>query len=260
MTKDTHLQKITDWTNDDLTTFKNHLVQGCQSLGIAINGHIVESFGAYARELIKTNGVMNLTAITAPMEVAEKHFIDSLTPLLLPSINSFKNPIRIADIGTGAGFPGLPLAIARTQWQCTLADSLQKRCAFLQRVISQLDITNIEVVDGRAEDLGLSAPFRENFDLVVARAVARLPVLVEYCLPFVMVGGLFLALKGPEGDEEVNDANKAINVLGGQIESINKFRLPLSENERSLILIRKEKPTPKEYPRKAGVPAKRPLS
>ncbi|QGG46994.1 16S rRNA (guanine(527)-N(7))-methyltransferase RsmG [Heliorestis convoluta] len=249
-----------DWSEKDDQRFRHVLLEGSQSFHLPIESHIIDNFSLYAKELVLTNNSLNLTAITEASEVAEKHFLDSILPLLASSIQDLtSNSIKVADIGTGAGFPGLPLAIMYPSWQVTLLDSLQKRCRFLEQLANQLDLSNTQVIHGRVEELGRQKELREQFDLVMARAVARLPVLVEYCLPFVKKDGLFIAMKGPEGKDEIVEAQKAISLLGGSVEWVEENTLPLSGDKRILICIRKENSTPHTFPRKAGVPSKKPI-
>lgn len=210
-------------------------------------------FETYLQELLAWNAKMNLTGITKPEEIRLKHFEDSLT--LLPYIPvDTKN---IIDIGAGAGFPGLPIKIARPNISVTLIDSVGKKVDFLKHIIEKLNLENCEALVSRAEELAHNPNYREKFDIAVARAVAPLPVLVEYCLPFIKVGGIFIAQKNI-GTDEVKNAEKAIEMLGGKIESevpINNPDLP----GRMLVIIKKISSTPKEYPRKTGKPLKNPL-
>ena len=204
----------------------------------------------------------NLTAVDDDNGIAMKHFIDSLT--LCPYIREEEEKtgnknLTLADIGTGAGFPGMPLKISMPELKVTLMDSLQKRLGFLKEVCDALSLEGVEMVHARAEDGGKDKKYRERFDIVTARAVAALPVLAEYCLPFVKVGGVFLAMKG-HAEEEIKDANKAIALLGGTIEKTDTFRLPGTDMDRTIIVVRKIRPTPARFPRKAGMPAKEPLS
>ena len=206
-------------------------------------------FETYYQLLAETNKVMNLTAITEANEVARLHFADSLAgAACLPQGAS------LLDMGSGAGFPGLPLAIFRPDLKVTLMDSLNKRVLFLQQVIAALGLTNVEAVHSRAED---GRAYFGQFDVCTARAVAALNVLSEYTLPYLKVGGLFLAYKGPQAEEEADQAKRALQILGGSVESIRNVTLPGCEHK--LILVRKTAPTPKKYPRKAGTPAKSPL-
>ena len=230
-------------------------------ISVPLSAEEIRSFQIYASMLREKNKVMNLTAVDDDQGIAMKHFIDSLT--LCPYIRAEEEKasgktIRLADVGTGAGFPGLPLKISMPELDVTLMDSLAKRLNFLGEVVERLGLEKVSLVHTRAEDGGRDKKYREKYDVVTARAVARLPVLAEYCLPFVKVGGVFLAMKG-HAEEEVQDAGKAIATLGGTIEKTDTFTLPGTDMERTVVVIRKIRPTPPKYPRKAGTPAKEPL-
>ena len=205
--------------------------------------------------LVEKNKVMNLTGITEFEEVVQKHFLDSVYGLD-EYMNSAGN---ILDLGTGAGFPGMPLKILYPEKPFVLMDSLKKRLNFLEEVRVALKMDKLTFEHGRAEDLGHDKRYRESFDLVLSRAVAKLSTLSELCLPFVKVGGYFISFKSGNIDEELDQASNAIKTLGGTVEDVKKFMLPDSDISRSLIIIRKEKPTKKQYPRKAGTPLKSPL-
>ena len=231
-------------------------IRKLKQIDVTLDQKQMERFELYYEMLIEKNKVMNLTAITEPEEVIDKHFVDSLA---INKIVDLKNVISVIDIGTGAGFPGIPLKIAFPWLEITLLDSLNKRIKFLDEVIAQLGLKGISTVHGRAEDGGKSKELREQFDVSVSRAVADLSVLSEYNLPFVKVGGYFVAYKSGEIDEELEKSKKAILILGGQIEKVDKFKLPETDIERSLVYIKKVKNTPKKFPRKAGLPAKEPI-
>ena len=232
-----------------------HFTDELSKIKCTLNNSQLEQFELYYDMLIEKNKVMNLTAITDFDEVIEKHFLDSLFLCHTLDLNAEKN---IIDVGTGAGFPGIPLKIAFPQLKITLLDSLNKRVGFLNEVIEALELNDIEVVHGRAEDLAHDLKYREMFDVVTARAVANLATLSELCLPFVKVGGRFICMKG-SSVEEVDEASKALEILGGKIIGIDKFVLPDSDIERNIVIIEKIKGTPNKYPRKAGTPAKEPL-
>ena len=221
---------------------------------INISPEQLAQFNRYYELLIEWNEKINLTAITEVQDVAVKHFLDSL--LAAKMVENLAGKTLI-DIGTGAGFPGVPLKIMEKDLKVTLFDSLQKRLKFLDILCAELKLTDIVTIHGRAEDGGQNKDLREKFDLASARAVARMPVLLEYALPFVKVGGYFLALKGPELDEELKESAKALKVLGGEVAEIGRFSL--CGYTRNIALIKKAAPTPKAYPRKAGNVQKKPL-
>lgn len=210
----------------------------------------------YYEMLIERNKVMNLTTITEFDEVVMKHFLDSISICKIIDLNQ---EFHILDLGTGAGFPGIPLKICFPNLKIVLADSLNKRVLFLQDVISELNLVGIKALHARAEELARDKEYRENFDYCVSRAVANLSTLSEYCLPFVKEAGKFISYKANDIDQETNEAKHAIFLLGGKLEKIEKFDLPNSELHRSFVVINKVKKTPKIYPRKAGLPAKQPL-
>ena len=213
-----------------------------------------EKFAVYMELLREWNEKINLTAITDEEGILVKHFFDSC------SISGFlDNNSKIIDVGTGAGFPGLPLKIVNDTLNLTLVDSLNKRINFLNEVKNKLGLKNVETVHGRAEDVGIDNKYREKYDFAVSRAVAELRILVEYLLPLVKVGGKVIAMKGPNIDEEVENAKKAVKLLGGEIERIESFRLGNTDNERTVIIIKKIKNTESKYPRKPGIPRKNPL-
>ena len=229
------------------------------ALNIHVSENELEKLYRYFVLLTEKNKVMNLTAITEYDDVINKHFADSLAPLSFPETHEILSirGIKILDLGTGAGFPGLPLAIALPQAEIILADSLQKRTRFLQEVKDELQISNIYIVNGRAEDLGKDIKYRESNDVVVSRAVADLRVLSEYCLPLVRENGSFLSWKGTNAEKEIETAENAIKELGGKTENI--YRYTISEEQRIIIHTKKTGKTPEKYPRRAGIPSKRPL-
>lgn len=232
--------------------FQNKL----NELGITLTNTQKQQFDKFYELLVEWNKVMNLTGITEYEEVNEKHFVDSVSIVKAIDINKIETVI---DIGTGAGFPGIPLKIAFPHLKVVLLDSLNKRINFLNTVINELGLTDIKTIHGRAEDYAKKAEYREKFDLCVSRAVANLSTLSEYCIPYVSVGGIFVPYKSGEIDEEVNQSKEAIHILGGKIENVVKFQLPGSEIGRSFVKIRKIQNTTKKYPRKAGLPSKEPL-
>jgi len=232
--------------------FENKL----NALGIVLTETQKQQFDKFYELLVEWNKVMNLTGITDYEEVNEKHFVDSVS--LVKAID-IKKVDTIIDIGTGAGFPGIPLKIAFPHLKLVLLDSLNKRINFLNTVIDELGLKNITTIHGRAEDYAKQAEYREQFDLCVSRAVANLSTLSEYCVPYVKVGGMFIPYKSGEIDEEVLKAKKAIHILGGNLDEVIKFRLPDTEVNRSFVKIVKTQSTSKKYPRKAGLPSKEPL-
>jgi len=222
---------------------------------IDISVEIAKDLLKFYQMLVEKNKVMNLTGITDFEEVLQKHFLDSVYGLE----ETMSNASYILDLGTGAGFPGMPLKILYPEKEFVLMDSLKKRLTFLDEVRNELNLSKISFVHGRAEDLGHDQSYREKFDLVLSRAVAKLSTLLELCLPFVKVGGVFISYKSGNSDEELDQAKNALHLLGGSVIEIRKFVLPDSDISRSLIFIRKDKETKKLYPRKAGTPAKQPL-
>lgn len=225
--------------------------------GITLDEHQMGQFSTYYEMLTNWNEKINLTAITEKREVYLKHFFDSITPSFYYDFHSVR---RLCDVGAGAGFPSLPLKICFPHLHVTIIDSLQKRITFLENIVAALQLDNVTLVHSRAEDAGQHANYRANYDVVTARAVANLAVLSEYCLPLCKKEGVFIALKGASVDNEVVQAERAINLLGGQFIEQQSFVLPLEASERSILWIKKVKNTPAKYPRKPGVPAKKPLN
>lgn len=225
-------------------------------LQIETNENMLEQFDLFYHLLVEWNKVMNLTGITEYEEVVEKHFADSLSLARFLDLNKIHTVI---DVGTGAGFPGIPLKIAFPHLKVVLLDSLNKRINFLNEVIAKLDLREIHTIHGRAEEYARKPEYREQFDLCVSRAVSNLSVLSEYCIPYIQVGGIFVPYKSGEIDEEVAASRKAVDILGGQIDHVEKFQLPDTDIHRSFVFINKIKNTQKKYPRKAGTPAKEPL-
>lgn len=232
------------------------LEQKLGELGIKQDQNQLERFHKFYQLLIEWNKVMNLTGITEYEDVVEKHFVDSLSIIKAVDLSRIHTVI---DVGTGAGFPGIPLKIAFPHLRVVLLDSLNKRIKFLDEVISQLGLTEIRTIHGRAEEYARKEEYREQFDLCVSRAVSNLSTLSEYCLPYIQVGGIFVPYKSGEIDDEVEQSKKAVRILGGNIKEVMKFELPGTDIHRSFVLIHKEQHTQKKYPRKAGIPAKEPL-
>ena len=226
-----------------------------EKMGIELSQNQLEKFDLYKKLLLEWNEKMNLTAITDDEGIAIKHFADSIS--VLPLIEN-KNASLI-DVGTGAGFPGIPLKIANDGFKVTLLDSLNKRITFLEEIKKELGITNLECIHSRAEDGGQNLLYREQFDCCISRAVANLAVLSEYCLPFVKLGGYFISLKGHDAAEEIEGAQAAVKKLGGKIEETVKIEIPNSDITHSLVMIKKIAQTPKQYPRKAGTATKKPI-
>lgn len=237
--------------------FVKQMREECGQFDITLEDHQLEQFYQYYELLIHWNSMMNLTAITELSEVVTKHFVDSLS--LIRVIPDIKNkPLSLIDVGTGAGFPGIPLKIAFPNLNVTLLDSLKKRVNFLDEIIAQLELENVNALHGRAEDFGRDDVSRETFDLCVSRAVANLSTLSEYCMPLVKTGGYFVPYKSGKLEEELKIGKRAVKLLGGQIEDTVRFQLP-NADERILVKIRKVENTSKKYPRKAGIPSKDPL-
>lgn len=235
------------------TTFEKDI----EAIGITLTKEQIDQFLVYFEMLTEWNEVMNLTTITEYDEVMKKHFIDSIS--LCKAYDTAKN-ISVIDVGCGAGFPGLALKIAYPNFKVTLLDSLNKRVQFLEAVIEKLGLTDITCIHGRAEDFAKKGKLRESFDLVVSRAVANLTTLSEYCLPYAKVGGYFIPYKSEKVAEEIVNAKKAIQILGGSLERQVEFDLPDTDYYRNLVVIKKEKATPGKFPRKAGLPSKEPIA
>ncbi len=232
------------------------LEKGIIEMGLIPTEAMVDDFFEFKTLLIEWNEKINLTTITDDNEIIIKHFLDSLS--CLKSNISFANK-RILDLGTGGGFPGIPLKIYDRSIRITLLDSLNKRISYLKLVGEALNFKNVEYLHSRAEDAAVDARHREGYDIVVSRAVANMSTLSEYCLPYVKIGGYFIAQKTLDALNEIREAEKAIGLLGGEVEQIIEGSVPFSDLRHNLVLIRKVKPTPKDYPRKAGMPSKSPL-
>lgn len=238
----------------DFTSFRNDL----KEFQIEINDGKLDQFSTYYKLLTEWNSFMNLTAITKFDEVLKKHFVDSIS--LVKAFPDIKDKeYTLIDVGTGAGFPGIPLKIVFPKMKVVLLDSLNKRVSFLNEVIDQLQLSDTEALHGRAEDYAKKKEYRESFDICVSRAVANLSTLSEYCIPFVKPGGFFVSYKSEKITEEFENAVNAIKILGGQYDRQVEFNLPGSDIYRNLFMIKKTGITPNRYPRKAGLPSKEPL-
>jgi 16S rRNA (guanine527-N7)-methyltransferase len=224
--------------------------------GISLSSEQLGQFEMYFETLVEWNEKMNLTAITDKAEVYLKHFYDSITASFY---FDFTKPFHLCDVGAGAGFPSIPLKIVFPHIEVTIVDSLNKRISFLNHLAKELKLENVHFIHDRAETFGVNPNFRENFEVVTARAVARMSVLSELCLPLVKVGGHFIAMKAAHAKDELEIGQKAITTLGGRLEDMHTFTLPMEESERNILIIKKKKQTPKKYPRKPGTPGKTPI-
>lgn len=238
----------------DFENFKQELLKKTSAININISELQIQQFYKYMNLLIEWNKKINLTAITEPKEIILKHFIDSLM-----IINKIPEKTKIADIGSGAGFPGIPIKILRPNTEIYLIDSLNKRIKFLNEVINENKLNNTYAIHARAEEIGHNKMYREKLDIVTSRAVAKLNTLIEYMMPLVKLGGKCICLKGPNADEEIEEARDAIKILGGEIENVEKILLPDSDNKRTIIVIKAVKQLPNKYPRKPGVPTTSPI-
>lgn len=235
---------------------EEQFLQALKEKGIELNEKQIAQFKRYFECLVEWNEKMNLTAITDAPSVYLKHFYDSISAAFFVNLKGEK---KICDVGAGAGFPSLPLKICFPDLHVTIVDSLNKRIGFLEHLAKELQLENVAFVHARAEDFGQNAAYREQFDIVIARAVARLSVLSELCVPLVKQGGLFISMKGAAAEEELVDAKKALSTLGASVNEKYAFTLPIENSERNIFILNKDKKTPKKYPRKPGVPNKSPL-
>ena len=234
------------------TNFYKKMAEESEKIGIKLSDEQLNEFYEYMQLLLEWNEKMNLTAITDPEKVIKKHFVDSIT------IKKYiKEKSRLIDVGTGAGFPGIPLKIVDKSIKLTLLDSLNKRINFLNEIIEKLNLKEVNTIHSRAEEYAKNK-VRESYDVAVSRAVADLPILLEYLMPYVKLNGICICMKGPKAQEELERSKKAINILGGKLEKVEKITID-EKMERNLIIIRKIKDTPNKYPRKAGVPTKNPI-
>ncbi len=232
------------------------LKEGAREFGLELSPEELDRFDTFTGLLLSWNQKFNITRITEPEEIAVRHYLDSLAPLL------FVKPAKgasVIDIGTGGGMPGLPLKIVRPDLKLSLLDAVRKRLTFIEAAAGEMGLSDVSVVHSRAEDAGRDRLFRERYDFAVSRAVARLRLLLELCLPFCKVGGTFIAYKGPDVEEELEEAKRALRLLGGEVEAVHKFTLPHGGEARTLIFVKKKGKTPAQYPRKAGVPERDPL-
>lgn len=234
--------------------FNNKIIEYANTLNISIDENKASLFYEYMNLILEWNEKINLTAITEPEDVIVKHFIDSLT-----IANDIENSSRIIDVGTGAGFPGIPLKIYNESLKITLLDSLNKRTVFLKEVVEKLNLKNVEIIHGRAEDYAQDEEYREKYDYAVSRAVAPLNILLEYLVPYTKINGNVIAMKGSSAEEEINNSQNALKKLDSSIKNIQKINLPKDSGERYIIVLNKNKKTNKIYPRKAGTPRKMPL-
>ena len=231
----------------------------CKENNLDYNDNKAKQFAVFCDYLIEKNKVMNLTAVIDPVEIEIKHFIDSLEgAAVIKELFSTETAVKIIDMGSGAGFPGIPLAIMLPEYSFSMADSLNKRVVFLNDVIRLIKLENSKAIQGRAEEIGQSE-LRETFDICISRAVAEMPVLLEYCLPMIRIGGYAILYKSGEYKEEIRSAKAALDLLGGKIHMIKEFSLPDTDISRSLIIVYKEKATPIKYPRRPGKPSKTPI-
>ena len=238
----------------DIKEFSNLMIDYGKEINIVFTEEQLQKFYKYMNLLIEWNEKINLTAIVEPKEIILKHFIDSLTIIKYIELNK-----SVIDIGTGAGFPGIPIKIMREDLDITLLDSLNKRIHFLNEVIQKLELKNITAVHARIEEYAKNKQYRETFDIATSRAVANMTTLSEYMLPMVALEGKAICMKGSEISDEISKSKNSIKVLGGEIAKIEEFTLPKTDNKRNLILIKKERQTPGKYPRKPGIPSKEPL-
>jgi len=240
-----------------MSVLTDTLLAGCREMGIELTNTQVKLFEIHFRLLVAAGKKFNLTGIVAEKEVAIKHYLDALTCLKV--IKNGQEKVSLMDIGTGAGLPGIPIKICRPEIDLTLVEAQKKKTLFLEQIKDVMALNKLKIVCARAEDIGRNQDYRGKYDWVVARAVSDLKVIAEYGLPVVRTGGYFLAMKGPKATEEINNAAGPVKILGGQIEANISVKLPVTGEERNLVLIKKIRPTPEKYPRRAGIPRKRPL-
>ncbi|SHI37082.1 16S rRNA (guanine527-N7)-methyltransferase [Dethiosulfatibacter aminovorans DSM 17477] len=235
---------------------KNKLEEMLKSSDLDCTSEQVDKFELYKTMIQEWNKKINITSITEDEDIYMKHFVDSI---IVKNHFDMESVDKMIDVGTGGGFPGIPLKIVNEKMDVTLLDSLNKRIIFLEEVVKSLGLQNVSLIHGRAEDFGVNEDYREKFDLSISRAVAPLNILSEYCIPFVKVGGCFISMKSGDVEKEIEDSANALDLLGGRIRNIVKYRLPGTDISRSIIIIEKYRETPVKYPRKAGKPTKKPL-
>ena len=238
---------------------ENILIDGCQKMGINIKKEQIRKFSRYLELLLQWNQKINLTSLKTPKEIIIKHFLDSISCVKVINKYIDTEGISVIDVGTGAGFPGIPIKIIYPSIRLFLLEARNKKTIFLEKVTDEMNFQKVKILNGRAEIFGKSVDYREKYDIVVSRAVAHLNVLSEYCLPLVRVGGLFVAQKGRSYKKETEKSLKTIQVLGGELIGVENVQIPFIDQERHLLLIKKIKGTPSKYPRKEGFPQKRPL-
>jgi len=238
---------------------ENILIDGCQKMGININNEQIRKFSRYLELLVQWKQKINLTSLKTPREIIIKHFLDSISCIKIINKYIDTEGISVIDVGAGAGFPGMPIKIICPSIRLSLLEARKKKTIFLQKVTEEMNFQQVKILNSRAETLGKSIDYREKYDIAVSRAVAHLSVLSEYCLPLVRGGGLFIAQKGRSYKEETEKSLKTIRFLGGELIGVENVRIPFIDQERHLLLIKKIKGTPSEYPRRVGLPQKRPL-
>jgi len=238
---------------------ENILINGCQKMGINLNNEQIKKFSRYLELLVQWNQKINLTSLKTPQEIIIKHFLDSIS--CIKAINKYIDTegVSVIDVGAGAGFPGIPIKIICPSVRLSLLEARKKKTIFLEKVTEEMNFQQVEILNGRAETFGKGADHRERYDIAISRAVAHLNILSEYCLPLVRVGGFFVAQKGKSYKKETEKSFKTIQVLGGELIGAENVRIPFINQERYLLVIKKIKDTPSKYPRKEGLPQKRPL-
>jgi len=238
---------------------ENILIDGCQKMGINLHKEQIKKFSRYLELLVQWNQKINLTSLKTPREIIIKHFLDSISCIKIINKYIATEGISVIDVGAGAGLPGMPIKIICPSIRLSLLEARKKKTIFLQKVTDEMNFQQVKILNGRAETFGKSIDYREKYDIAVSRAVAHLSVLSEYCLPLVRVGGLFIAQKGRSYKEETKKGLKTIRFLGGELIGVENIRIPFINQERYLLVIKKIKDTPSKYPRKEGLPQKRPL-